>query len=291
MAPRAHPLQAGPSALQPAPSRALQLVEQAYAAAARGDADVERVAWSLVVGELPERLRGPVRARIARLSSPALGASLDAADEVELARCRPSHWPLVILSLATAALSAWLYALVYGAAFAGGFVVGMYLHELGHALALRRLRLPFSPPIFVPFVGAMVRMDRRPERLREYATIALAGPGWGLGFCALCLLGWHAGGSPILATLGLVLAWVNLFNLLPLGPLDGARAFLSLTTRQRVAASAALLALALVTLQITPAVLAIGAALSARRAAPPSGDRATLVRYLAIATALACLTM
>ncbi len=127
----------------------------------------------------------------------------------------------VLLSLA-------IYAALWGAPLALGLVAGMYVHELGHVLALRSLGLPASAPMFIPLVGAAVRMRQPPRDPSHVVRVALAGPVAGFAFAGACLLGYALTGQPVLLTLTLLHVAFNLFDLLPFGPLDGGRAWRAL---------------------------------------------------------------
>ncbi len=72
---------------------------------------------------------------------------------------------------------------------AAGFVGLLWLHEMGHVLAARKIGLPVSAPVFVPFLGALVRMKSMPKNARDEAIIAMSGPALGgLGaFVCLCV--------------------------------------------------------------------------------------------------------
>jgi Zn-dependent protease len=116
------------------------------------------------------------------------------------------------------------YALIWGWRFAVGFVLLLLIHELGHVLELRRQGVPASAPLFIPFLGAVVGMKQRPADAWKEARVALAGPILGtLG----ALPFWAAGvalDSDLLVALAFVGFFLNLFNLLPIVPLDGGRA-------------------------------------------------------------------
>jgi Zn-dependent protease len=116
------------------------------------------------------------------------------------------------------------YAWIWGWKFAVGFVLLLLVHELGHVLELRRQGIPASAPLFIPFLGAVVGMKRMPHDVWREAQVALAGPILGsLGTVAV----WAAGealGSDLLVALAFTGFFLNLFNLLPIVPLDGGRA-------------------------------------------------------------------
>ena len=128
-------------------------------------------------------------------------------------------------------LSIWTYALFFGWPFAAGFVGLIFVHELGHYLAARDRGLDVGLPVFVPFIGAWIALKEQPMNAETEAYIAYAGPFIGtLGAFACYWIGketndpfWIA-----LAKSGFVL---NLFNLIPVSPLDGGRITAVLTPR------------------------------------------------------------
>jgi Zn-dependent protease len=132
-----------------------------------------------------------------------------------------------------------VYWAIFGWQLALGLVVSIYIHEMGHVAELRRLGIPASAPMFIPGLGALVRLRQRPANAREDARIGLAGPLWGLT-AAAAAWGIHlAGGGPIWAAIAHLGAWINLFNLIPLWQLDGGRGFRPLSRDQQFLAAAA----------------------------------------------------
>ncbi len=131
-----------------------------------------------------------------------------------------------------------LYWAAFGWPFAAGLILSIYVHEMGHVVALTRYGIAASAPMFIPGVGAVVRSAQYPANAHEDARIGLAGPVWGLGaalaaFAVYETTTWSTWGA--IARVG---AWINLFNLLPVWHLDGARAFRPLSRVQRVMATA-----------------------------------------------------
>ena len=120
------------------------------------------------------------------------------------------------------------YALLGGWWFGLGLVLLIFVHEMGHVLELRRQGVPASAPLFIPFMGAVVGMKQLPANAWKEAQVALAGPLVGsLGAAAV----WAAGvyyDSHFLKALAFVGFLINLFNLLPIVPLDGGRAVAAL---------------------------------------------------------------
>lgn len=114
------------------------------------------------------------------------------------------------------------YALIWGWKFAVGFVLLILVHELGHYVEAKRLGLDPALPVFVPFLGAYVALRNAPFDPWRNARVALAGPIFGgLGALAVLLAG-EATDDGFLRALAYTGFFLNLINLVPLGPLDGA---------------------------------------------------------------------
>ncbi len=128
-------------------------------------------------------------------------------------------------SLLTMFLAVWVYSLSFGWPFAAGFVLLIFVHEMGHALALKREGISFGAPIFIPFLGAVIAMKGQPRNAWVEAKVALGGPLLG-GFGALLVLG-HALSSLENSNFWFALAQtgflINLFNMIPVSPMDGGR--------------------------------------------------------------------
>ena len=116
------------------------------------------------------------------------------------------------------------YAWIWGLPFAIGFVLLILVHELGHVFELRRQGVPASAPLFIPFLGAVIGMKELPDDAWREAKVALAGPILGSVGAAACWIAAEATGSEMLMGLAFVGFFLNLFNLIPIVPLDGGRA-------------------------------------------------------------------
>ena len=126
-------------------------------------------------------------------------------------------------TLATMLLSIGAYAIEWGWLFAAGFVLLIFVHEMGHVVAMRIEGIPAGAPMFIPFVGAFVAMHGRPRDAAVEARVAMAGP------LAGSLAAWAVLGAGLaleqrlLLALGHTAILINLFNLVPVPPLDGGR--------------------------------------------------------------------
>jgi Zn-dependent protease len=111
------------------------------------------------------------------------------------------------------------YALIWGWQFALGVVLLIFFHEMGHWLEAEREGLHPSWPVFIPFLGAYVKYTR--GNPWQTARVAIAGPILG-GVAALaCYAVGRSQGSHLFIALAYFGFVINLFNLLPVGILDG----------------------------------------------------------------------
>ncbi len=140
-------------------------------------------------------------------------------------------------------VSAAFYVWLGGWWFGIGLVVLLFVHEMGHVLEARHQGLPVSAPLFIPFMGALITMKQMPHNAWREAKLAIAGPLLGsAGALAIYILG-VAYDSRSLKALAFLGFFLNLFNLLPVIPLDGGRISAALHPALWFAGFLALLAL------------------------------------------------
>jgi len=121
------------------------------------------------------------------------------------------------------------YSLIWGWKFALGFILLLFVHEMGHVIQLRREGIPASAPMFIPFLGAVVTAKSLGDDATAEARVGLAGPVLGtLGSLALLPIA-AATGEDFWYALVFTGLFLNLFNLLPVVPLDGGRAMAALS--------------------------------------------------------------
>lgn len=140
-----------------------------------------------------------------------------------------AKYVLVALKLTKAApaismvLSSLAYSAVFGWTYGVGMVGLIFIHECGHAIVLHRYGVPFSPMVFIPFVGAVIMPNARMRNAYEEAMIAFGGPAMGSAAAlGVGMLGASTGSQELLALADFGYM-VNLFNLMPIGSLDGGR--------------------------------------------------------------------
>jgi Zn-dependent protease len=186
--------------------------------------------------------------------------------------------------------AAGVYWALWGWKFALGIVGSIYVHEMGHVAALRRYGIKASAPMFLPGIGAVVRLKQHPATAAEDARVGLAGPIWGLGAALAAYTIYLATGAPIWGAIAHFGAWVNLFNLLPVWQLDGGRGFRALSRRERWLAAGALTAIWAVTTEPLVLLLALAGGVSAMSASTEQSDRGALTTYVGLAMILAVLS-
>jgi Zn-dependent protease len=129
-----------------------------------------------------------------------------------------------VTTLGTMFVSIAAYAWAFGWPFAVGFVLLLFVHEMGHVIQLRREGIEASAPIFIPFLGAVIAAKSLGDDAVAEARVGLAGPIVGTIGTLIPLAVWLATGSDLWRALAYVGFFINLINLLPVLPLDGGRA-------------------------------------------------------------------
>ena len=187
-------------------------------------------------------------------------------------------------------LSLGVYWAAFGWKFGAGLVGSIYIHEMGHVAALYRLGLAASAPMFIPGFGAFVRLQQYPVDAREDARVGLAGPIWGLGASLASLAVFWMSGAAAWAAIAKLGAWINLFNLLPVWQLDGARGFRALSRKARLALSVLIGVLWLSTGEGLLVLLLLASLWQTFRAEPDSStDRRAFAELVVLLVALSAL--
>jgi Zn-dependent protease len=203
----------------------------------------------------------------------------------------------VLFSAGSMLLSVAIYAQLFGWKYAVGFVLLLLMHEMGHYIAARQRGLDVGLPTFIPFVGAWINLKNSRLDAETAAFVGMAGP----------LLGTTGAFVVYIAALHLQLNWLlaiayagfvlNLFNLIPVVPLDGGHVVAVISPKIWILGIPLLVALFLwrpSPLLIVVAILAIPrawAALRGRLPADPGSQlatRALKVRYAAEYLGLIC---
>ena len=153
----------------------------------------------------------------------------------------------LLTTAGTALVSVAAYSLWFGWTFAVGFVVLLFVHEMGHVIQLRREGIKASAPMFIPFFGAVVMAKSLGENALAEARVGLAGPVLGTLGAAACLAIGEAANSDLLRALAYIGFFLNLINLVPLVPFDGGRAMAAMAPGMWFLGLGAMVALLLLT--------------------------------------------
>jgi Zn-dependent protease len=131
-----------------------------------------------------------------------------------------------------------IYWAIFGWQFAVGITVSIFIHEMGHYVAVKRRGLKADLPIFFPGFGAYVRWYSQGVSREDLAAISLAGPMFGLTAVFACLAIYWGTRMEIFLVLASVGAWLNFLQLFPLLGFDGAQATYALSRLQRALVAA-----------------------------------------------------
>ena len=153
----------------------------------------------------------------------------------------------LLTTAGTALISVVVYSLFFGWTFAIGFVVLLFVHEMGHVIQLRREGVNASAPMFIPLLGAVVMMKSMPDDALAEARVGLAGPILGTAGSAVCLAIGEATNSNFMRALAYVGFLLNLINLVPLTPFDGGRAMAAMAPAMWFVGLGVMVALLLIT--------------------------------------------
>ena len=140
-------------------------------------------------------------------------------------------WGKLATSGGSMLLSLVVYASIWGWRYAAGFMALLFAHEMGHYVAARQCGLKVGAPAFIPFVGAWIALEDQPHNVETEAYVAIAGPVVGT-IAALAVYLWaRSENSGLLLAISYSGLFLNLFNLLPISPLDGGRVTAVLSPR------------------------------------------------------------
>lgn len=234
-----------------------EIAKRATEAESGGKLEEALAAWSSALALLPQNAKqrqsitqrsDQLLARIGQQSAtkpketPAWAKGLGLAAPVILLMITKGKWLLLGLTKLPTLVSMFaalgVYWTLWGWQFALGFVLSIYIHEMGHVYELQRRGIPASVPLFIPGFGAVIFSRQRFTHPADDARIGLAGPLWGLGAALACWGLFAVTGNALFAALRHVGSLLNIFNLLPIWSLDGSRGLRGLSRPLRMALTA-----------------------------------------------------
>jgi Zn-dependent protease len=117
-------------------------------------------------------------------------------------------------------VSMWAYASAYGWGFGAAMVLMIFIHECGHAFAGHLRGKPWGIMMFIPFMGAFVTIRGGKDAVED-AFIGIAGPIVGTLAGLVTVVLYTVTKNPFWLAVSSWCFMINLFNLLPVAPLDG----------------------------------------------------------------------
>ena len=131
--------------------------------------------------------------------------------------------PAILKTGGTMILSIGFYAMTWGWQYAVGFVLLIFVHECGHLFVARRFGLKVGAPVFIPFMGAFIALKDAPRNAWMEAWVGIGGPLFGAAGALVCDFIYLGTGNELYRALAYSGFFLNLFNLAPIGFLDGGR--------------------------------------------------------------------
>jgi Zn-dependent protease len=177
--------------------------------------------------ELPQHRREPWTKRLKKALGPVVGIGVVIAKFFAklkfLILPLLKFLPILLKSGGTMLLMVGVYATLWGWKYAVGFVLLLLVHECGHLIVARRFGLKVSAPMFIPFMGAFIALKEAPRNAWMEACVGIGGPILGSLGALLCNAIGEVANLPICFALAWSGYFLNLFNLTPVGMLDGGR--------------------------------------------------------------------
>jgi Zn-dependent protease len=132
-------------------------------------------------------------------------------------------FPLILKSGGSMLLMIGIYGSLWGWKWGVGFVILLLLHECGHLVAAKMFGLKVGAPVFIPFMGAFIALKEAPRNAWIEACVGIGGPLLGSAAALVCHVIGIAFDWPLFVGLAWTAYFLNLFNLIPTGMLDGGR--------------------------------------------------------------------
>jgi Zn-dependent protease len=132
-------------------------------------------------------------------------------------------FPILLKSGGTMLLMVWVYTALWGWKFGVGFVALLLVHECGHLIVAKKFGLKVGAPVFIPFMGAFIALKEAPRNAWMEACVGIGGPLLGTFGALVCKSLGEIFNAPVFIALAWFGYFLNLFNLTPVGMLDGGR--------------------------------------------------------------------
>jgi Zn-dependent protease len=136
---------------------------------------------------------------------------------------RPNPGVDFVWGLVSTAIMAGFIWLSMGPMYALGGIIGIFVHEYGHVLAINRAGMGPGKIHIIPFLGGAASWKTPPDSEFTGALVALAGPAFGMIAALPFLVLTKVTGDQAWLQAAFFIAVINLLNLAPAPPLDGSK--------------------------------------------------------------------
>lgn len=134
---------------------------------------------------------------------------------------------LIKVVLASASLAA--YSWLFSFQFALALIACLVVHEYGHVKAMKYFGMKTKGIYLVPFLGGLALSDEKINTRWQDVVISIMGPMFGFVLSLILVGVYWLTGEIFFAGLAAFNAFLNLFNLLPILPLDGGHVLKSIS--------------------------------------------------------------
>lgn len=138
---------------------------------------------------------------------------------------------LIKVALASASVAG--YAWLFSFEFALVLIACLVAHEYGHVRAMQYFGIKTKGIYLIPFVGGLAVADDKINTRWQDVVISIMGPCFGLIMSIGCLILYGMTGLELFAGAAVLGSLLNLFNLLPILPLDGGHVIKSISFSMR----------------------------------------------------------
>lgn len=132
-----------------------------------------------------------------------------------------------VVKVALLAASVAVYSVMFTVEFAFALIGVLVFHEYGHLRAMKKFGIPTKGMYLIPFVGGLAVGDMPKSRWQD-VYISMMGPVFGLFMTVAFYIVYLVTESHFAGLVASTSALLNLFNLIPVYPLDGGRVVKSL---------------------------------------------------------------
>lgn len=128
-----------------------------------------------------------------------------------------------------AGLSLASFTILFNWKFALLIMIAIGIHESGHVWAMKNIGIKTKGWYYIPFVGGAAIAEEQYTDYKQNVWVAIMGPAWACVSVIVAGVMYQITKNPLFAASAAWIATINLFNLLPITPLDGGQIMRAIT--------------------------------------------------------------